>query len=154
MKSVKDAIVDLKKNLNKGKLDKRDPLRAHEDEYNSLQYQFHKYDKNKHSANINGYLAYKKLNHFNTKIWKISDKLENMYEITLVTNHLQCAEPSDTIIKCAYLNRRPIQNCTSIYQMKLCTISSALFISRRPCAFIRGIYLVIRLFIYHAINVN
>ena len=37
MKSVKDTIVDLKKNINKEKLDKRDLLRAHEDEYNSLQ---------------------------------------------------------------------------------------------------------------------
>ena len=45
IKYVKDMIVDLKKKLNKEKLDKRNLLRAHEDEDNSLQYQFHKYNQ-------------------------------------------------------------------------------------------------------------
>ena len=41
-KAIKDPIVDLKKDINKAKLEKRNLLRAHEDEDNSLQYQFHK----------------------------------------------------------------------------------------------------------------
>ena len=61
-----------------------------------------------------------------------------MYVITVVTNHPRCAEPSDTIIKFVDFNRKPIQNCTSIYQIKLCTFNSALIISRIPFAFIKG----------------
>ena len=37
----------------------------------------------------------------------------------------------DIIIKCADCNSRPIQNCTSNHQMKLCTVNSVLIISRR-----------------------
>ena len=59
-----------------------------------------------------------------------------MYSITVDTDHPQCAEPSDPIIKCEDCNIILIQNCTSIYQMKLCTVSSALIINRRPFAFI------------------
>ena len=61
-----------------------------------------------------------------------------MYDINVGADHPQCSEPSNTIIKFAYYNRRPIQNCTSIYQMKLYTASSALVISRIPFAFIKG----------------
>ena len=60
-----------------------------------------------------------------------------MYGITVGTDHPQYAETPNTIIKFANCNRIPIQNCTSIFQMKLCTVSSALIISRRPCAFIK-----------------
>ena len=35
-KYIKDPIVDMKKKINKEKLDKMDLLRAHEDEDNSL----------------------------------------------------------------------------------------------------------------------
>ena len=73
-----------------------------------------------------------------TKIRNISDNLKDTYDITVGTNHPQCAEPPNNIIKCADYNRRPIQNCTSFYQMKLCNISSALIISRRPFSFIKG----------------
>ena len=61
-----------------------------------------------------------------------------MYGINVGTDHPQCAEPSDPIIKCENCNRRLIQNCTSIYQMKLCTFSSALIISMIPFVFIKG----------------
>ena len=74
IKAVKDLIVDLKKKRNKEKLDKRNLLRAHEDDENSLLYHFRKYNKNKNSADRNRYLAYKKLKHLNTKIRKRSDK--------------------------------------------------------------------------------
>ena len=76
---------------------------------------FAKYNKNKHSDNKTVYLAYQKLSHLNTKIRKLYDKLKDVYGITVGTDHPQCAEPSDLIIKCADFNRRPIQNCTSIY---------------------------------------
>ena len=45
--------------------------------------------------------------------------------------------PSDIFIKCANFNRRPIQNCTSVYTMKLCTVSSDFIIIRRPFALIK-----------------
>ena len=51
IKSIKYPIVDLKKKLNKTKLDKRNLLRAQEDEENPLLYQFRKYNENKHYAN-------------------------------------------------------------------------------------------------------
>ena len=43
IKAIKYPIVDLKKKLNKAKLDKKNLPHAHEDEDNSLQYHFHKY---------------------------------------------------------------------------------------------------------------
>ena len=73
IKAVKDPIVDLKKKLNKAKLDKRNLLRAHEDEDNSLLYHFRKYNKNKHYAKKKEYLAYQKLSCLNTKIRKLYD---------------------------------------------------------------------------------
>ena len=48
---VKDPIIDLKNKINKAKLNKRNLLRAHGDEENSLLYHFRKYNKNKHYAN-------------------------------------------------------------------------------------------------------
>ena len=101
IKPVKYLILDLKKKLNKVKLNKRNLLRAHEDEDNSLQYHFHKYNENKHSARKKGYPAYQKLSRLNTKIWKLSDKLKDKYGINVGTDHPQCAEPSDPIIKFA-----------------------------------------------------
>ena len=44
---------------------------------------------------------------------------------------------TNPILKCANFNRRQITNCTSVYQMQLCTFSSALIIGRRPFAFIK-----------------
>ena len=84
-----------------------------------------------------GYLAYQKLSCLNTEIRKLSDKLKDTYGITVGTDHPQFAETSDPIIKCANYNRRTIQNCTSIYQIKLFTVISILIISRRPFAFIK-----------------
>ena len=81
----------MKKKLNRAKIDKRNLLWAHEDEDNSVQYQFHQYNENKHSADRNRYLSYKKLKCLNTKIRKISDKLKDTYGITVGTDHLQCA---------------------------------------------------------------
>ena len=78
------------------------------------------------------------LKYMNTKIRKLSDYLKDTYEITVGTDNLQCAEPPDPIVKCANCNRRPIQNCTSVYQMELYTISSNLIIGRRPFSFIKG----------------
>ena len=112
IKAVKDPIVDLKKKLNREKLEKRNLLQAHEDEDNQLQYHFHKYNENKHSPNRNGYLAQKKLSRLKTRIRKLSDKFKDTYGITVVTDHLQCAETSDPIIKFANYNRRPIKNFT------------------------------------------
>ena len=86
IKSVKDSIVDLKKKLNKEKLYKMNLLRAHEDEDNLLLYHFHEYNKNKHSANKKGFLAYQKLSRLNTKIRKLSDKLKDTYGITIGTD--------------------------------------------------------------------
>ena len=57
-------------------------------------------------------------------------------------------------MKCANCNRRLIQNSTSVYQMKLCTVSIALIISTRPFVFIKGKYIGIQLIIYYAINVK
>ena len=90
------------------------------------------------SARKKGYLAYNTVKRLNTKIRKLSDKLKDEYGITVGTDHPQCSEPSDPIIKCENCNRRPIQNCTSVYQMKLYTISSSLVISRIPLVFIKG----------------
>ena len=105
-------MVDLNKEINKAKLYKGNLLRAHEDEGNSLLYHFRKYNEYKNSANKKGYLAYQKLSPLNTKIRKISDKLKDTYGITVGTNHIQCAEPPNTIIQCANFNIRPSQNCT------------------------------------------
>ena len=110
MKSVKYLIIDLKNKLNKAKLNKRNLLRAHEDEDNSLLYHFRKYNKNKHYANKKGYLAYQKWSCLNTKTRKLSDKLKDTYGITVGTDHPHFAEPSYPIIKCANYNRRTIQN--------------------------------------------
>ena len=68
---------------------------------------------------------------------KISGNLKDTNGITVGTNHSQCDEPPDTIIKCTDCNIRPIKNCTSIYQMKLFTVSSDFIISRRPFSFIK-----------------
>ena len=73
----------------------------------------------------------------NAKLRNISDKLKYMYGITVGTNHSQCTEPPYPIIKCLNFNRRPIQNCILFYQMKLCTVSIAFIVSRRPVAFIK-----------------
>ena len=86
----------------------------------------------KHSSEINGYLAYNKLKHLNTKTRQISDNLKYTYGITVGTDHLQCAEPPKPIVKCADYNIRPIQNCTSVYKMQICTVSSAFIVGRRP----------------------
>ena len=42
IKYAKDPIFDLKKKINKSKLDKKNLLRAHEDKDNSFIYQFRK----------------------------------------------------------------------------------------------------------------
>ena len=68
IKAVKYLINDLKKKLNKEKLDKRNLLWAHEYENNSLQYHIQKYNENKNSSDRNGYLALKKLKRLYTKI--------------------------------------------------------------------------------------
>ena len=52
-KAIKYPIVDTKKTIVKAKLDKRNLLRAHEDEENSLIYHFHKYNENKNSSDRN-----------------------------------------------------------------------------------------------------
>ena len=77
------------------------------------------------------------MSHLNTKIRKLSGKLKDMYGLTVGTNHPQCAEPSNPIIKCKNCNRIPIQNCISIYQIKPCTVSIDLIIIRRPFSFIK-----------------
>ena len=69
---------------------------------------------------------------------KLSDNFNNTYGITIGTNHLQCAEPPDPIVKCANFNRRPIIIFVSVYQMQLCTVSSAFIIGGIPFAFIKG----------------
>ena len=109
-KAIKDLIIDMKKKINKAKLDKMTLLRAHEDNENSLLYHFSKYNENKHSADKNGYLSYNKLKCLNTKIQKLYDKLKDAYGITVGTDHPQCAEPPDPIVKCENCNRRPIQD--------------------------------------------
>ena len=136
-KAMKYPIVGMKKKLKKEKLDKSNPLRAHEDEDNSLLYHFHKYKK-KQSSNKKGYLAYQKWSRLNTKTRKISNKLKDTYGITVGTDLPKCAEPPDPIVKCANFNIRPIQNRTLVYQMQLCIVRSALIIGRRPFVFIKG----------------
>ena len=89
IKAVNNQIFYLKKKLNKAKLDNRNLLRAHEDEDNLLQYHFHKYNINNHYDNRNGYVAYKKLKLFYTKIRSISDKSKDAYGITVGTNNPQ-----------------------------------------------------------------
>ena len=126
----------MKNKLNKVKLDKRKILLVHEYEDNSLQYHFHNYNENKYPSNRNGYLAYKKLKRQNTKIRKLSDNLKDTYGITVGTNLPQFAEPPNPIVKWENFNRIPIKNCTSVYQMKIFTVSSAFIISRRPFALI------------------
>ena len=54
--------------------------------------------------------------------------------VTIIRNVLNLPDP---IIKCENWNRRPIQNFTKVYQMKLCTVGSALIISRRTLLFIK-----------------
>ena len=101
-----------------------------------LRYHFHKYLKT--CCGQKWIPCLPKIETFNTKTRNISDHLKYTYSIVDGTNHSQCAEPPDPIIKCANYNRRPIKNCTSVYQIKLCTIISALIISRIPFAFIKG----------------
>ena len=103
-----------------------------------LLYQFHKYNEKKYFANINRYIAYKKLKHLNTKIRKISDKLKETCGITFGTTHMKCAKPPDTNVKCANSNRIPIQNFAPVYQMQLRTVSIDLIIGGRTFAFVRG----------------
>ena len=110
----------------------------HEDEDNLLPYQFRKYNKNKHYSNKKIYLAYQKVSHLNTKIRNISNKFKDTYGITVGSDHPKCYAPPNPIIKFANRNRRPIQNSASVYQMRICTISSALIIIRRPFSFIKG----------------
>ena len=74
----------------------------------------------------------------NTKTRKLSDKFKDTYGITVGTDHPQCSEFPNPIIKFANCNRRLIQNCTSVHKIKLCTISSDLIIISRPFAFIKG----------------
>ena len=45
IKAVEDTIIDLKKKLKKAKINKRNLLRVHEDEDNSLLYHFRKYNE-------------------------------------------------------------------------------------------------------------
>ena len=92
----------------------------------------------KNSANKKGYLAYQKLSRLNTKTRKLSDKLKDTYGITVGTDHLQYSESSNAIIKCVNFNRRPIQNCTSVYQMHIITLGIDLIVSRRLFSFIKG----------------
>ena len=75
----------------------------------------------------------------NTKIWKPSDKLKDTYGITVVTNNPQFSEPPDPIVKCTNCSRRPIKNCTQVYQMQFRTVRSYFIIVRRNFVFIRGI---------------
>ena len=67
----------------------------------------------------------------NTKTQKLSDKLKDTYGITVVINLPQRAEPPDPILKGENFNMRPIKNFTSVYQMQLFTVRSALIIGRR-----------------------
>ena len=110
---------------------------AHEYEENSLLYHFRKYNE-KNSSEKKGYLAYKKLSCFNNRTRKIYDHLKDTYVINVVTDNSQYDKPPNTIVKRANSNRRPIQNCTSVYQMQLCTVNSALIIGRIPFALIKG----------------
>ena len=89
----------MKSKLNKAKLYQRNPLIAHEYEDNSLQYYLHKYNENKYYSDRNGYPAYKLWKLLNTKIRKLSDKFKDTYGINVGTDHPQCVEPSDSIIK-------------------------------------------------------
>ena len=53
----------------------------------------------KRYGNRNAYLAYKKWKRLNTIIRKLSDNLKDTYSITFGTDRLQCAEPTNTIVK-------------------------------------------------------
>ena len=75
---------------------------------------------------------YQKLINFNTNIRKLSDKLKDNYGINVGTDLLQCVELPDAIVQCKNYNRKPIKNYTSVYQIQLYTISSALIVGRRP----------------------
>ena len=103
-----------------------------------MQYHFHKYNKYKHSSSRNVYPAYNKLKHLNTKTRRLYDKLKDTYGITVGTDYMWCAETPGPIVKCDNCNRRPIENCTSVHKIKLCTVRTALFIGRRPFSFIKG----------------
>ena len=127
----------MKKKINREKLNERNLLRAHEDEGNSLRCHFQKYNENKYYYERNGYPAYKKLKLLNTKTRKLSDNLKDMYGITVGTDHLQSSESPNPVIKFTNCNIIQIQIFTSVYQMKLYTVISALNISRRPFAFIK-----------------
>ena len=136
IKDITVLIVDLKNKINKAKTDKMGLLQAHEDEGKLLLFHFRKYNKKKY-YNKNVYLAYNKLKRFNNKNRKLSDKLKDMYGINVGTDNPKCAEPPNSAIKCADCNRRPIQNCMSVYQMQLCTVSISLVIVRIPFSFIK-----------------
>ena len=87
IKSNKHPILDLKNKINKQKLDKRNLLRAHEDEDDFLLYHLFKYNGKKHYVNKKGYLAYQKLSRLKTKNQKISDKFNDTYGSAVVANH-------------------------------------------------------------------
>ena len=64
--------------------------------------------------------------------------MKDTYGITAGTDNPTCSEPPDPIVKCENYNRRPIKNFTSVYQMKLCNVSSDLIIGGRSFALIEG----------------
>ena len=78
-------------------------MRVHGDENNSLLYHFSKYNKNKYSARKKGYPGYQILISLNTKIWKLSNKLKDMYSIAVGNDIPQYAETLNFIVKCANL---------------------------------------------------
>ena len=80
----------------------------------------------------------KQLRRLNTKIRSISGNLKVTYDITVGTNHPQCDEPPNLIVKFSNYNREAIQNCISIYQIWLSTVSGALIIGRKPFTLIKG----------------
>ena len=73
----------------------------------------------------------------NTKIRNLFDKLKDKYGITVGTNHMQCVEPPNTIVKFENCNRIPIKNCTPVYQMQLHNVGSALIMGMRTFVFLR-----------------
>ena len=103
-----------------------------------MQHQFHKDNEKKYSSNRNGYISHQKLKSLNNKIRNLSDHLKDINGITVITDHPQCAEPPDTMVKFENCNRIPIQNCTSVYQIKICTARSALIIGRISFISIKG----------------
>ena len=77
------------------------------------------------------------MSRLNTKIRKLSDHLKYAYGINDGTNHPQCAETPDPIVKFANFKKIPIQNCASVYQMQPCTVISSLVIGGIQFSFIK-----------------